>query len=280
MDPSAEQYEVLKHYIEENCGIHLPVGKEYLLDTRLAMLLAEAGCSGFDELYARIRADTTGVLQDKVFDAMTTNETLWFRDTSAWQALREAILPGFLERIVAGEKHQFRIWSAGCSTGQEVYSLAMALDGLVLRYADRGVRWDHIDLLATDISTSALAVAQAGRYDRISMSRGMEDGYRERYFAKDGTVSVLEDALRKRVRFRKYNLLDEPVGLGCFDLVLLRNVAIYFSDRRKQEVYERVADAMYPGGVLMVGASESVIGRTGRFRRQQHGKAVYYTLST
>ena len=278
MTTGSDNYELLRKYIENHCGIHIGGDKDYLIESRLASLVARMGCKGFDDLYFKTRNDPTGVLRDQIVDAMTTNETLWFRDSHVWQTIENVLLPKLVDKILAGRKLRARIWCAGCSTGQEAYSIAMCADRVAAKYAAKGLRAQHFDIVATDISESALRIAGAGRYDRLTMSRGMRDGYKTRYFSPDGAVWVVRDEIRRLVRFERFNLLENFGPLGLFDMVLLRNVAIYFSDRYKQDLFNRIAKTLYPGGAVLLGASESLVGYKMDLERHEDGPVVYYAM--
>lgn len=276
MSTDNDKYDLLRRYIEEHCGIHIGGDKDYLIESRLASLVAKMGCKGFEDLYHRTRNDSTGELRDKIVDAMTTNETLWFRDSHVWETIENVLLPALTDKILSGRKLRARIWCAGCSTGQEAYSLAMCADRAATRLGVKGLRMEHFDIVATDISESALRIAEAGRYDRLAMSRGMRDGYKTRYFIADGAVWVIRDELKRLVRFERFNLLEDFSPMGFFDVVLLRNVAIYFSDRYKQDLFDRVSRTLYPGGVVLLGASESLVGYKMDLERREDGPVVYY----
>lgn len=278
MSNANEKYDLLRRYIENHCGIHISGNKEYLIESRLASLVGKMGCRGFDDLYFKTRNDPGGKLRDQIIDAMTTNETLWFRDAHVWTTIENRLLPALAEKILGGRKLRARIWCAGCSTGQEAYSLAICAERVAGKLAARGLRSEHFDIVATDISDSALRIAAAGRYDRISMSRGMRDGYKSLYFSADGAVWVINEELKRRVRFERFNLLDDFDALGFFDMVLLRNVAIYFSDKYKQDLFDRVARTLYPGGAVLLGASESLVGYRMNLERHEDGVVVYYSM--
>lgn len=278
MNADPERYDLLRRYIENHCGIHIAGDKEYLIESRLASLVARMGCRGFDDLYYETRNDPEGTLRDQIIDAMTTNETLWFRDSHVWDTIENVLLPVLVEKILGGRKLRARVWCAGCSTGQEAYSLAMCVDRAATKFGGKGLRAEHFEIVATDISESALRIAGAGRYDRIAMSRGMRDSYKTRYFCADGPVWVIRDELKRLVRFERFNLLEDFVSLGRFDMVLLRNVAIYFSDRYKQDLFSRVSRTLYPGGFVLLGASESLVGFRMDLERHEDGSVVYYAM--
>lgn len=270
-----EEFNLFKRYIEQNCSIALTDDKKYLLESRLTRLVVESGCESFLDFYKQITKSNSAALRDKIIDAMTTNETLWFRDGSPWSALKDKILPDLFDRRGGGK---IRIWSAACSTGQEPYTIGMVVDDFC-RKSNGKIGVHQFEITATDISTSALFIAMAGRYDRISMNRGFTDEwapFRDRYFDKSGPVSVIKADIKKLVTFKRFNLQDSFAGLGVFDVVFIRNVAIYFSEAFKIDLYKRIQRAMNHGGYLVIGSSETLMGYSNSFESAQHGRAMLY----
>lgn len=265
------EYILIKKYIEEHCGIHLQEGKEYLIESRLTDLVRESGCNSFQEFHLKARTDYTGRYRDRIVDAMTTNETLWFRDESAWDYIREVAVPFLIDR--AANRGGARIWSSAASTGQEAYSLLMLLDEAV---KERGLAsvLNNIEILATDISSAALYLAKAARYDAIAMSRGLPDNKKYKYFTKQGNVWVFDGDLKKRVKFKKFNLQNSFTPLGSFDFVLCRYVVIYFSDTFKRELFAKLADVLNPGCCLLLGATESLRGLSDDFDIEYYKSAI------
>jgi chemotaxis protein methyltransferase CheR len=252
---SEAEFALMARYIEQVCGIHLRGDKAYLIESRLSDLVEASGCRSFQAFLHMARDDGSGALRDRIVDAITTNETSWFRDASAWTYLAEAGIPEVLTRALAGKPA--RVWSAAVSTGQEVYSLLMLMDEIL---QERGLPsfLGRVEIMATDISSSALAAAQAARYDSLSIARGLSPERKYRYFTPTPQGWVFEPRLRDRVRFRRYNLQDNFTFFGHFDLVLCRYVSIYFSDDFKRELFRRMARVVRPGGVLLLGATESL----------------------
>jgi len=265
------EYMLMKKYIEEQCGIHLEDGKEYLIETRLSDLVIETGCNSFQEFHLKAKTDVTGKLRDRIVDAMTTNETLWFRDASLWEYFKEVGVPELLD--LAERKGRVRIWSAAASTGQEPYSLLMLLDEQS-KARGKPALLDRIEILATDISSSALFIAISARYDSFSINRGLPADKKEKYFTKDGNVWVFDQELKKRVKFKKFNLQEDFAPLGLFDLILCRYVTIYFSDAFKREVFSKMAKALNPNGILVLGATETLRGYSEDFEIKYVNKAL------
>jgi len=249
------EYLLMKKYIEENCGIYLEKGKEYLIESRLSDLAIQNGCDSFQEFHAKAKKDFGGKLRDQIVDAMTTNETLWFRDDSVWEYLKKILIPKIVNSVV--ETGKVRIWSAASSTGQEAYSLAMLIDE---EAKSRGLSsiMSNVEILATDISSSALFLAKMGRYDSIAIKRGLPPDKKEKYFTKSGNVWCFDQDLKKRVQFKKFNLQNSFVSLGTFNLILCRYVMIYFSPLFKKEIFKKIAGALKPKGILLLGASETL----------------------
>jgi chemotaxis protein methyltransferase CheR len=272
------EFELFRRYIETQCSIALADGKKYLLESRLTKLVVESGCDSFGSFYTQVIARNEPGLRDKIIDAMTTNETLWFRDSSPWQALTERILPELAARKAGGPR-RLRIWSAACSTGQEPYTIAMIIDAFCRENPHLGLSPDRFEILATDISASALFIAKAGRYDRISMKRGFTDRwapYKTRYFESKGPVSVVSDAIKRRITFQHFNLQDSLMAMGHFDLVFLRNVAIYFAEDFKRGLFGRIERALTPGGYFFLGSSETLSGYVDSMQTEFHERAIYY----
>ncbi len=272
---TAQEFRLIGDYIEKHCGIHLEKEKMYLVESRLAVLLVENGCNSFAELHRKASADTTNALRDKVIDAMTTNETLWFRDGGPFEILR-GLIDGFAEEIGNGRRSRIRIWCCACSTGQEPYSVAMTVleSG---RYGS-GLKPEQVEIIATDISSTALFMAKMGRYDQLSISRGLKQEYRDRYFRSEGRVWSLADNVKKMVTFRKMNLQESFLGIGKCDIVMCRNVVIYFSEGFKRDIFGRLTDVLRPSGYLFVGSSESVSAYCGNYQMIKNSHVIYYQV--
>ncbi len=270
------EFKLMSDYIEQSCGIRVTEEKMYLVETRLTTLMVENGCTNFRDFYVKSLADTTKKLRDKIIDAMTTNETLWFRDTGPYHIFQTVVLPAFAEEFRAGKLSKLRIWSAASSTGQEPYSISMS----VMEHARLGgpVKPSMVEILATDISPTVLYIAQAGRYDNLVIGRGLGEEMRNRYFKQDGKVWVLSDDVKKQVTFKKYNLQESFASLGKFDVVFCRNVLIYFSDVFKKDVLHRINDLLKPKGYFFLGASESLINYTNEYTMLRHSAGLYYQV--
>lgn len=264
---TAAQYQAISHYLERHAGICLGAGKEYLVVSRLDRVLCEHGLADFDGLIAQLDSGRGSALQTAVIDAMTTNETFWFRDPAHYRILVDVLLTELPRGPV-------RIWSAAASTGQEAYSVSFTLhearnNGTIA--ADRS--WE---ILGTDISSSALGQAEAARYCGAAATRGLMPEQRQRFFDQDGDCIQVQALYRRGVRFRNFNLLSSFDGLGRFDVIFCRNVLIYFSQERKRNILERFHRVLSPGGALFLGSTESMSEHTDLFRMERHGAGLVY----
>ncbi len=264
---SEEQYQAIARYLERCAGIRLGAGKEYLVVSRLRGVLQRYGLASFDALVQALQAGGNRAVQAAVVDAMTTNETFWFRDAAHYGILVEQLLPACIGRTA-------RIWSAAASTGQEAYSIIFAIQEAVL--SGRLPRGFDYQILGTDISPSALAQAEAARYCGLAGVRGLTQEQRQRFFVDDGDCIEVQAAYRKQVRFRPFNLLDTFDHLGRFDVIFCRNVLIYFSQARKRDILERFHRALHPGGALFLGSSESMSEHADLFEMERYGTGLVY----
>ena len=271
---SEEEYVLMKRFIEDKCGIHLEEGKEYLIESRLSDLVLESGCESFTEFHLKARTDSSGKLAWRIIDAMTTNETLWFRDQNTWKYIKEVAVPQVLD--IAEKKGRARIWSAAASTGQEAYSLLMLLDEAA-KARNKPALLNAIEIVATDISSSALFLARSAKYDTIAMGRGLPDDKKGNHFTKEGKVWIFDQELKKRVKFKQFNLKDSFLPLGMFDLILCRYVIIYFSTDFKKEIYKKLYSVLQPGSVLLLGATESLRGYSSDFDISYYNNTVIFT---
>ncbi len=269
-------FALLRHYVAEVCCIHLGEEKGYLFEARLGAIVSQSGAADLPAFIRMAREDPTGRLRDRIIDAMTTHETYWFRDERPWTSLRERLLPALAEPVRAGRKARVRILCAACSTGQEPYSLALLIDSLCADGRLPGVRPENFEIIGTDVSAGTLFLAANGRYNQIEMSRGLAESWRARYFTQQGPVWTLSETIRRRVAFKRHNLQEDLRPFGSFDLLLCRNVAIYFQAEFKQRLFERLAAALQPGGLLLLGGSESLLTHQHLFAGEMIGEAMFY----
>jgi len=271
---TANEFKLLRDLIEQSCGIALGDEKAYLIETRLVGLMTENGCEDYGSFYRLVARDPENRLRDKIVDAMTTNETLWFRDSHPFTILKDKLLPPLAQELLGGNRFRIRIWSGASSTGQEAYSIAMTIQEYCR--ANPGLRPDQFEIMASDISPSALFLAKGGRYDEATLGRGLSPERREKFFHPEGRVWVVNDEIKRMVTFRKFNLQDPMDPLGHFDIVFLRYVCIYFSDPFKRQIYQGIARLLAPDGHLIISAVESLRGITDEFVQLSHAGGSYY----
>jgi chemotaxis protein methyltransferase CheR len=268
-----EELKPLAQYIYSVCAVSLDESKSYLIEGRLGPLLEQAGCSSYGAFLQRARGDASRDLERRVIDAITTNETLFFRDTAPFDLLRYKIVPDLIDRRAHTGRSSLRIWSAACSTGQEIYSIAMLLKEMLGDTDRYGVR-----LLGTDISNDAVARASRGLFTPIEITRGLADPLRQKYFVQGPKGWQIRDELRAMVSFKRMNLMDNFSALGRFDIVFCRNVAIYFNDRDRASLFSRIQHVLEPNGYLLVGAMESLSGVCPQFEAKRHLRSVFYQV--
>lgn len=267
MHLSSQQYAKVSSLLEEHAGIRLGNGKEYLVVSRLGGVLRSYGLDDIDILVNKVEQGADRSLLTHVIDAMTTNETFWFRDPAHYQILTRDILPG----VTNGHA---RIWSAAASTGQEAYSVAISIQGAIV--AGLLPSSFSYEILGTDISQTALRQAEEARYCGLSAARGLTPEQRQRYFINDDDCIEVQPVYRRNIQFRSFNLLSGYEGLGRFDVIFCRNVLIYFSQERKRDILERFSAILNPGGSLFLGSTESMSGHDDLFEMQRFGTGLVY----
>jgi chemotaxis protein methyltransferase CheR len=259
-------------YIHSICAVALDQSKDYLIESRLSGLMTDTGCGSFTELVSRSRSDSNGAVKRRIIDEITTNETLFFRDSSPFDLLRFKIIPEIVDRRKrSGAPVPIRIWSAACSTGQELYSIA-----IVLRELLGDLHGYNIRLVGTDISDAAVARASAGVFSQIEIDRGLNDAALQRSFTPHAGGWKIRDEIRAMASFRKLNLMEDFSSLGKFDVVFCRNVAIYFNERDRTSLFNRIEQRMENDGYLIVGTMESLSGICPQFESKRHLRSVYY----
>lgn len=269
-DITLQEYEAFKKFLQDACGILLGDNKQYLVKSRLRRILEENSLNSLGELLERLQRPGRAGLREVVIDAMTTNETLWFRDNHPFRILKEKLLPEFAER---NSLQPLRIWSAACSTGQEPYSAAMVVDEF---RRSRPGRLRDVRITATDISKSVLEVARRGEYEMIAIGRGLSPERQKQYFTPSANGGwQIRPQIKSMVEFRELNLLDRYM-LGKFDIILCRNVLIYFSADLKKDILTRLHGALNPGGYLILGASESLNGLLDLYEMVQCHPGIIY----
>jgi chemotaxis protein methyltransferase CheR len=259
-------YDFLRAMLKERSGLVLAAGKQYLLESRLLPVARKAGLSGLAALVKKLRNPTEPLIAE-VVEAMTTNESFFFRDKVPFEQFRDTMMPALL---AARRNRQIRIWCAAAATGQEPYSLAMCLQEMRDKIAD----W-RIEILATDISMEVLEKARAGIYSQFEVQRGLPIALLVKYFSQVGDLWQIAPEIRAMVQFRPLNLLRECSHLGAFDVVFCRNVLIYFDQDTKTKVLQNLAQMIRPDGYLVLGAAETVVGLTDALAPAPEQRGLY-----
>ncbi len=261
-------YGYLRDCVYRESGIVLDGDKNYLLEARLMPIVAQMRLGTLNDLCAVLRSDANGPdLKRQVVEAMTTNETFFFRDPAQYDALRSVVLPALVEQ--RRDSRRLSFWSAASSSGQEAYSLAMML-------RDMGLGDWKIKILGTDLSRRMLERARAARYLQIEVNRGLPVACLVKYFTKSGLEWQLKDEVRRMVEFASFDLRQSMSAMGPFDVVFCRNVLIYFDMEAKKKILEGIHGALFRGGYLLLGGSETTLNLTARFQPKVFGQTVFY----
>lgn len=270
MTAEIKGYDQFQRFLEHISGIELGSNKHYLVRSRLNRIMQENRIPDLDALVKQLQSPVGRQLRQRVVDAMTTNETQWFRDIYPFRVLTETVLPDVSKRAGA----RLRVWSAACSTGQEAYSISISVDEFQAK--NPGALRAAVEIVGTDLSADVVARAREASYDDMAIARGLPEDRRQRFFERvDGGWRV-RAPVRGRVSFREMNLLDSYALLGRFDIIFCRNVLIYFTRERKVDILTRMARVMNPGGYLFLGASEAMPGEVKDFRMERLGGGVVY----
>jgi chemotaxis protein methyltransferase CheR len=260
-------YEYLRKLLKERSGLDLSADKQYLVESRLVPLARKASLPGIPELVVKMKSGAEA-LTAEVVEAMTTNETFFFRDKIPFDHLKEAVLPALVQARAA--RRALRIWCAASSTGQEPYSIAMCL-----KEAGSMLAGWRTEIVATDLSLGVLEKSKAGIFSQFEVQRGLPIQMLVKYFTQNGELWQLNAEIRGMVQHRQLNLLQDFSHLGMFDVVFCRNVLIYFDQPTKANVFERIARMLEPDGVMALGAAESVVGITNAFRPYPERRGLY-----
>ena len=264
---NAPDYEYLRKLLKERSGLDLSADKQYLIESRLLPLARKAGLSGIPELVQKLQGGSSALITS-VVEAMTTNETFFFRDKVPFDHFRDTIMPEVL-KARAGRR-SVRIWCAAGSTGQEPYSLAMTLKEMGAALTG----W-RVEIIATDLSQEVLEKAKSGVYSQFEVQRGLPIQMLMKYFKQTGETWQVNPELRAMIQHRQLNLLHDFSQLGTFDVIFCRNVLIYFDQDTKINIFNRLAKAMEPDGFLVLGAAETVVGLTDAFKPYPDKRGLY-----
>ncbi len=268
------ELKLIAQYIYDTSGIHLDASKTYLFETRLSAVAEAHGCKSYQELYHRAKRDPKKIIEREIVDAISTNETLFFRDKGPFELLQHKILPEVIDFRTPSSKvlkTNLKIWSSASSTGQELYSIAIVIKELIpdlSRYS--------IKLLGTDISNTAVSQASYGKYNKFEIERGLPRHQLQKYFTSFGDSWKIKDEIRAMVNFRKMNLMQPFSALGKFDIIFCRNVAIYFTLPDRKKLFNKIADSLADDGYLIIGSTESLTGVCPRFVPKRHLRSIFY----
>jgi len=263
-----QDYEYLRKLLKDRSGLVLSADKQYLVESRLVPLARKANLAGITELVAKMKSGAEALVVD-VVEAMTTNETFFFRDKVPFDHFRDTIIPKVMQARAA--RKSLRIWCAAGSTGQEPYSLAMALKEMGSQLSG----W-RVEILATDLSAEVQEKSKAGIYSQFEVQRGLPIQLLVKYFKQVGEMWQINADIRAMVQHRQLNLLHDFSSLGVFDVIFCRNVLIYFDQDTKIAVFNRLVKAMEPDGFLVLGAAETVVGLTDAFKPYPDCRGLYY----
>ncbi len=274
---SPSELKIIAQYIYDISGIYLDESKSYLFETRLSSIAEQLGCTSYQDLCTKAKRDPQKNIERQIIDAISTNETLFFRDKGPFELLQHKLLPEIIDKRASSSmlKTNLRIWSAASSTGQELYSIAIVIKELLSdlsRY--------NIHLLGTDISDAAVAQASYGKYNKFEIDRGLSPKLLQRYFTLFGDSWKIKDEIRAMVNFKKLNLMLPFSSLGKFDIIFCRNVAIYFTLQDRKKLFNKMADSLADDGYLIIGSTESLTGVSARFVPKKHLKSIFYQKRT
>ncbi len=270
MPLSRDDFDHIRTLVHQRSAIVLESDKTYLAETRLLTLARREGYASLDALVTRLRGQPCDNLQQMVVEAIATNETSFFRDVHPFEALRQEVLPALLRSRLGGD---VQVWCAACSSGQEPYSIALLLQEH-FSAPERG----RVRILASDLSTEILEKARQGRFNQFEVERGLSPAYRSKYFVKHGPQWQLEERVRRQVEFRQLNLVGAWPTLPILDVVLLRNVLIYFDVSVKKQILARVRQVLRPNGYLFLGGAETTLYLDDAFERIPVGRTSCYRL--
>ncbi len=270
-----EELQRLAQFVNDKSGIVLDATKAYLLESRLLPLVRENKFACYADLYNQ--AIRNPVLANRVIDAISTNETSFFRDQKPFELLKFKIIPDIIDALSSRpglSSKTINIWSAASSTGQEVYTIAVTLHELL----GSAISQYRIKIVGTDISDSAIIQASRGTYSQFEIGRGFPKVLLNKYFIPEGVNLRVKDELRSMTFFKKINLMDPFISMGKFDIIFCRNVAIYFSMSNRKALFERLGAQLNPHGAFIIGSTESLFGVTDCYNRHQYHNSVYYSL--
>ncbi|MFC7048654.1 CheR family methyltransferase [Emcibacter nanhaiensis] len=267
-----EDFQLISGILKERSGLVLTEDKVYLLESRLTPIARQKGMESLDDLIGEVRINRQEDLLNEITEAMTTNESFFFRDNTPFDHLRDKVLPELIQKRSA--QRRIRIWCAAASTGQEPYSIAM-----ILKEMEAKLQGWNVEIVGTDLSNQVLEKAKAGLYSQFEVQRGLPIKLLIKYFTQVGEMWQLSDELRQMVSYRPFNLLDSFSLLGSFDIIFCRNVLIYFDQDTKTRVLDRMRGQIADDGTLFLGAAETVLGVTEKFKPVAGHRGMYVTTN-
>jgi len=275
-----DEFRLFRKYLSGECGIDVPEEKSYLFSTRLADLVNEEQYQSFKELYMALTGNPETNLKQKVIEVMTTNETAFFRDGHPFNTFRSVILPDLTARRISESLYmppQISIWSMGCSTGQEVYSIAMLVDEWLEK--EENFSRERVFITASDLSREVLEKASSGFYSDLEIKKGLKDLHLVKNFSRKNNGWQVNEKLRKMISFKQFNMAEEFLyDVDSVDIIFCRNVIIYFSKELKQKLLEGFFQSLRPGGVLIMGASENIYMMSDKFEVVYYENSMYYRV--
>ncbi|MCK4547538.1 MAG: protein-glutamate O-methyltransferase CheR [Candidatus Eisenbacteria sp.] len=271
------EFQALRDYVGKHCGLVINDAEAGDTDTRISQLMLEYDCADGASFYQLIRGNTRPEIRDRIIEVLTARETCWFRDAHPFVILKEKILPALAGPAHHNASSPIRIWSAGCSTGQEPYSIAIAMDEFYRSRTD--TEPGRFEIIGTDISPSAIMLALAGRYDGVAMAQGLSEEIRREYFTEGSRTWEIKPEVRSRVSFRKHNLRDSTAEMGLFDIIFMRHVVRDYTREFREDFHSRLMGALHPSGYLILGTGESPEGCGGEMEVLSYADGEYYRRS-
>ena len=274
LEMSSEEFINMRDYVQNICGIRFREEKAYLIASKLSNVILKYGYNNFKDFYRDMCLDKNQEIKGTIIDAITIKETFWFRDEYTWTTFNELLMPKYVDMIKREEKNKIWIWSAACATGQEPYSIAIA----ILEFLERHNLMQYekkFEIIATDISNQAIEIAKKGVYDFIAIKRGLSDECRIKYFKQENKSWHINSRLKEMIKFKQLNLSEDFSTLGKFDVIFLRYVMVYFSKELKEDIYARIEEGLNIGGEMFIGNSEIFYG-TKNLKLQEYKKCIYY----
>jgi len=271
------EFKLFQNYINKISGIIIPPEKAYLIESKLSKLMMDSGAENFGDFYDYIISNTDPGIAQKIINVIAINETMWFRDSMPWAVLEKIYLPTLVDEIVSGRKIKARIWCSAVSTGQEVYSAIICINEYLKKNPTRGVSLANFEFFATDISTHVIDIAQKGKYDRISISRGLSEDFREKYFRYTEAAWEISPEIKNKAKFQRFDLREGYDAFGTFDIIFCRYVLIYFTDKLKKEIIGKLYNSLSDEGLIFTGNYVLYDMFKDRFDSKPYNNSTYFS---